>query len=106
MAEQKKATRKFASRAEAILMQDKGGERPKGLADLMGEGGGTGLPVDRQAGKPVDQQANPENHRVRLEVRIPEDLSEALRDYVHAHRTSKAQAVTEALRRFLEGPGD
>ena len=87
-------------------MQDKSGERPKGRADLMGESSNAGLPVGRQAGKPVDQQASPENHRVRLEVRIPEDLSEALGDYVHEHRTSKAQAVTETLRRFLEGQGD
>ena len=64
------------------------------------------LPAYRQAGKPVSRPTNgqaEQTPRVRLEVRIPEDLSEALREYVHAHRTSKAQAVTEALQKFLEG---
>src|SRR5688500_4148822 len=102
MAERKPA-RKFAARAEEILSQQAAGERPQGLADLMGEGHATGLPASRQAGKPADTREDEQTRRVRLEVRIPEELSEALREYVHAHRTSKAQAVTEALQKFLEG---
>jgi hypothetical protein len=105
MAERKQA-RKFASRAEEILSQNMAGDRPKGLADLMGEGHDTGLTGNRYTGKPVDSRESEQTPRVRLEVRIPEDLSEALRDYVYAHRTSKAQAVTEALRIFLAGQGD
>jgi hypothetical protein len=104
MAERSK-TRRFASRAEAILAQDPARERPTGLADLIGEGEGSDLTDSRQAGKPVEPEQSAEAPRVRLEVRIPEELSEALREYVYTHRTSKAQAVTEALRQFLEGQG-
>jgi hypothetical protein len=100
---ERKSTRKFAARAEEILSQPAAGERPQGLADLMGEGTAAGKPSNRQAGKPVDERPSEQTPRVRLEVRIPEDLSEALREYVHTHRTSKAQAVTEALQKFLEG---
>src|SRR5687768_17475440 len=100
---ERKSTRKFAARAEEILSQQAAGERPQGLADLMGEGTATGKPASRQTGKPADARESEQTPRVRLEVRIPEDLSEALRAYVHTHRTSKAQAVTEALKKFLEG---
>jgi hypothetical protein len=100
---ERKSTRKFAARAEEILSQQAAGERPQGLADLMGETHATGLPASRLTGKPVDNQEHEQARRVRLEVRIPEDLSEDLREYVHAHRTSKAQVVTEALQKFLAG---
>jgi hypothetical protein len=105
MAERKQA-RKFAFRAEEILSQDMAGDRPKGLADLIGEGHNTGLPGNRYTGKPVYGRESEQTPRVRLEVRIPEDLSEVLRDYVYAHRTSKAQVVTEALRIFLARQGN
>jgi hypothetical protein len=102
---ERKHPRKFAARAEEILSPQAAGERPRGLADLMGENPAAGKPVSRQAGKQADELEPEQAARVRLEVRIPEDLSEALREYVHAHRTSKAQAVTEALEKFLAGEG-
>ena len=55
---ERKPTRKFAARAEEILSQQAAGERPQGLADLMGEGHAAGLPASRQAGKPADERAS------------------------------------------------